>query len=448
MYPQTICIALLIFALIGCASPSVKPARPEPHSLGRDLPAFQAPHAGEVNSVPFEEPTGKVTLRQLLGLALLYHPELVAFSWEVRAQEASIIQAGLLPNPEVGVILENIGLNQEEATIQLSQLIELGGKRSKKVEVASLTRDLAGWDYEAKRLDILARVSQAFIGVLSAQENLMLTQETVRLSTEVTEVVKDRVKAGKVSPIEETRAKFALSSAQIDFNRAQKQLDAARKQLAASWGSTNPRFESVAGELASVRSIPTLEQLGQRLSQNPDLARWTAEISQRRAVVSVEKSQAVPDLHLSGGYRRFPESNDNALLFGITIPLPIFNRNQGRIEAADHRLHRAEEERRAAELRVTTALAEAYRALSISYGEIQILESDVLPGAESAFGAVNEGYRLGKFGLLEVLDSQRTFFSARSQHLNALTEYHLAVAEVERLIGEPLISTLATGEQK
>ena len=114
---------------------------------------------------------------------------------------------------------------------------------------------------------------------------------------------------------------------------------------------------------------------------------------------------------------------------------------------AEHRLKRAEEERRAAEVRVTTALAEAFRELSTSHAEVRSLEANVLPGAESAFEAVNEGYRLGKFGLLDVLDAQRTLFGARAQYLSALRGYHQAVAEVERLIGEPLNAVQNISEQ-
>ncbi|TAJ96823.1 MAG: TolC family protein [Candidatus Manganitrophaceae bacterium] len=260
----------------------------------------------------------------------------------------------------------------------------------------------------------------------------------MRLSKQVAGIVSERVRVGKVSPIEETRANVTLSAAQIELDRVQRQLGATRNRLAAGWGSTRPQFEKVEGDLASVSPIPTLEHLAQRLSQNPDLARWAVEISQRQAMIALEKSQAIPDLFISGGVRRFTDTNDNAFVVGVTIPLPIFNRNQGRIMEAEHRLRRAEEERRAAEVRVTTALAESYRALSTSHAEVRALEANVLPGAESAFEVVNEGYRLGKFGLLDVLDAQRTLFGARAQYLSALRGYHQAVAEVEGLVGEPL----------
>src|SRR5262245_38651601 len=133
---------------------------------------------------------------------------------------------------------------------------------------------------------------------------------------------------------------------------------------------------------------------------------------------------------------------------GAPIPLPLSNCNQATVLEARYRLAKAGEERRAAEAQVRAALAEAYGALSRAFVEATRLHNEVLPGAQRAFDAVSEGYRQGKFGLLDVLDAQRTLFEARGQYLEALAAYHQAVAEVEQLIGERLASvTDAPGSQ-
>jgi cobalt-zinc-cadmium efflux system outer membrane protein len=178
------------------------------------------------------------------------------------------------------------------------------------------------------------------------------------------------------------------------------------------------------------------------LSKNPDLARWATEMVHRQAVIDHEVSKAIPDITLSGGYRRLEETNDNAAVVGISIPLQVFNRNQGAFQAARHRLARIEAEKRAAQIRVNTTLAEAYNALTITYSQASSLKNEILPQTRSAFDAVTEGYRFGKFSFLEVLDSQRTLFNARSQYLAALSDYHKAVADVERVTGEPVAKFL------
>ena len=438
---------IILFFVVFLSLPAGMMARAEespsiPPPMGRDLPSFVA--SAPRQEIP-EEPTGTITLRQALASALMRNPELRAFSWEIRAREAAALQAGLLHNPTIGFDLQDLGTSaspngvpQPQGTLQLSQIIELGGKRTKRREAAALSRDLAGWDYESKRIDLFTQVAQGFTNLLRAQQQRNLTEETVRLAEETARVVSERVRAGKVSPIEEIRANVALASAGIERDRAEKALEVARRRLAATWGSVIPQFEKAEGTLGPVSPIPSLAQLAERISQNPELARWSTEIAQRRAAIGLERSRAVPDLTLMGGVRRYETTGDNVFIIGLSLPLPLFNRNQGAIQEARDRLTKGEEERRAAEVRVGSALSETYRALSSAHAEVTSLEKSVLPGAAQAFEAVNEGYRLGKFGLLDVLDAQRTFFNARAQHLRALAEYHQAVAEVERLIGEPL----------
>jgi len=440
-----LCISLPA-ALIGCAN--VQPnALPEPRPLGKEIPAFHAQINQEESlneALLPDEPTRILNLRESLALALLKNPELAAFSYKVRASEATIIQAGLLPNPEIGTFVENIGGSPTvtggvETTIELGQLIELGGKRSARMRVASLGHNLTEWDYETKRIEVLTSVSKAFTEVLSAQQRLILTEQIVDIAEQVAGTVSERVEAGKVSPIEETRTFATLSSIRIELEQAKRELEASRRRLTALWGNTDPQFEMAVGDFDSISSsIPSLDQLKERLSQNPELARWADEMSLREAVINLEKSKAIPDVTVMGGYRRFREGDENALVVGISVPLPLFNRNQGGILEARYQFSQSEREKQSAEARLATLLSEAQKTLSTTHTEVITLKDSVIPASQSAFDAINEGYRLGKFGFLNVLDAQRTLFDAKLRYLRALTDYHKAVADVEGLIGEPL----------
>ena len=130
------------------------------------------------------------------------------------------------------------------------------------------------------------------------------------------------------------------------------------------------------------------------------------------------------------------QTNNNAFVFELSIPIQLFDRNQGAIAEARHRLAKAKAEQRAVALKLNAALAGGYTRMANAHSRVTSLKTKILPGARTAFEAVNEGYRFGKFGYLEVLDSQRTWFNARSQFLDALAEYHKAVADVERLTGQ------------
>ena len=430
-------------------------APPSPRPLGRDLPVYQPPpgESGEPQAPAFENPVGAIALRDAVALALLHSPDLAAFAWETRAREARVLQAGKLPNPIVSVLLEDLGASridgpmaidassaavQPQTTIQLSQLVELGGKRAARRELAALDRDLAAWDYETARIDVFTQVTRAFFDVLAAQETVALTERTMQAVGEVRQSVGARVAAGAVSPIEETRAEISLAAVRVESEQARSLLGAARGRLAATWGSSEATFLSALGDLGEVPSLPTRENLLARLADNPYLARWAAEISQRQAALAFERSKGVPDLEVIAGYRRFTDLGSNALVIGGSISLPIFDRNQGGIEEASNRLSKAYEQRRAAEARVAAALADAYGALTSAHTAVTSLQAAVLPGAQQTFEAINEGYRLGKFGYLDVLDAQRTFIGASGQYLRALADYHKAAVEVERLIGAPL----------
>lgn len=397
-----------------------------------------------------EEPAGTLALSQALALALTQNPELAAYSWETRAQEAAALQASFFPNPTIGANAANFGnrvikgFDGDVVTLELSQLIELGGKRTARMEAASLTKELADWDYETKRIDVLTQVSQAFIDVLTAQQRLSLTQLTQELANQMLLTTSARVQAGKVSPVEETKAKVSFASAQFELLRAQREIEAARKRLAATWGSTEPRFDTVVGDLETIKAPPTLESLVQRIEKNPDLARWVTELTQRQALLTVEKSKAIPDVTATIGASKYLMPHDYALVVGFSMPLPIFNRNQGSIREAQHRLTRAEEDRRNAEVRITTLLNTLYQKLNTAYSEVSALRQAILPGAQSAYDAAREGYRFGKFGFLDVLDAQRTLFGAKNQNLLALSDYHKSVIDVERLIGGKLDETLAS----
>ena len=439
---------ILIIAVSGCATNPKMAAWPEPRPLGAGLLSYTI--SGEPPKAPsptpeYEEPKGVLTLRQALSLSLTRNPEIAAFGEEVRAGEARSLQASLLPNPEIDLAVENVGggdansgFETAETTVELSQLIELGAKGSKRFRVAALERDLAGWDYETKRLDIFTTTTIAFVDVLAAQERLRFAKETLRLSEQVFNTVAERVKAGKVSPLEEVKAAVTLSISRIQVETSDRNLKAARKRLASKWGSTSPRFEKAEGSLDVVGPLPSAEYANEVAAQSPEIARWDDEIRRRRAALSLERARRIPDLTISGGIRRFEETDDHAIVMGVSIPVPFFDRNQGGILEAESRLAKAKEEHRASETAVRTALAETYETLSSAHAQALGLKNEVLPATRLAFDAANEGYREGKFGFLQVLDAQRTLFEAKGEYIEALTRYHKSKANLERLIGQGL----------
>ncbi|CAN0543814.1 unnamed protein product, partial [Laminaria digitata] len=169
-----------MLGLMGCTA-TRDVAWPEPRPLGEVIPAYRPSDITRPSEELILDGDSTLALSDALGLALLYNPDLRAFGWEVRAREARMLQAGLPPNPEIGTEVENFNGSGElgsfdaaEVTFGLSQLVELGGDRLRRKQVAARERDLAGWDYETVRLDVLTETTQAFAMVLAAQERASL----------------------------------------------------------------------------------------------------------------------------------------------------------------------------------------------------------------------------------------------------------------------------------
>ncbi len=441
-------LAFMFISVVGCASMSVDEAFPEPRPLGRDVAPARAPHpdACEAGESPrIEEPVGELTARDALVLTLLGNPALAAFSWEVRAGEAAALSESRFPNPELDVEIENVGgggqgnaFGTSETTLLVSQLFETGGKRGRRARVSALEAELAGWDYEAKRLDVLTEATVAFAEVLAAQERSILAGETFDLSSELYSVVAARVEAGKAPPLEAARASVERSLNHIRMQKERRNLEAARKRLASFWGVTSPRFSRAAGKLEVAGELPAAARLDSLFERSPEVARWETEIVHRHAALSLAKSNRFPDLTLGAGIRWFEETDDRMAVFGLSVPVPLFDRNQGGVKEAEYLLAKAKAERRSVVVAVRVQLAQAYGALQSAHSEALALENVVLPVAKQALEAAREGYQRGKFGLKDVLDAQKTYAEVRYRCIEAFIEYQRARSAVERLIGQGL----------
>ena len=389
------------------------------------------------------EPNDVLVLGQTLALTLMHNPELKVFSLETRAAQARRLQAGLWPNSEIDIEVENVGGTGElsgfdgaETTIQLSQLIELGGKSQKRKKVASFGEELADLDYQAKRLAIFSEAAGAFIEVLEAQEKCRLSDELLKLSEESFAVVQKRVTAGKDSPVEKSRASVALANTKMSHRQTRRNLEYTRRKLASFWGQSEPLFRHAAGHLDKVEPLSTLDNLTNQLKLNPEYLRADTEISKSRAILELEKAKAVGDITMGAGVRRFEETDDNAFVFGVSIPLGISDKNQGAKQEAIYNLAKSREAKKATWLKLKNEFDQAHQEFSNSYSQATSLKNEILPAAIEMFDAATKAYQAGKVDYLNVLDAQRTLFDVKNQYIERLAAYHTARTDIERFIGD------------
>jgi cobalt-zinc-cadmium efflux system outer membrane protein len=396
----------------------------------------QIPQTGLESGAPrASEPAAPLTLNAALELALGANPELSAAGRELEALDATITQAQARPNPELSALIEDTRRETRTTTLQLNQPIELGGKRSARIEAAERGRDAASLELDAKRAEIRAVVTEAFFDVLVAQERLRLAQASVELAQRATGAAARRVTAGKVSPVEETRARVAEAAVRVEQAQAASEVTTARRRLAATWGNSSPRFERAEGDPEALPPLPSMADLNARLAASPNLLRARIEVDRRQSLAEVERSRSVPDMIVSLGGKRIEEQDLNQAILGVSIPIPIFDRNQGNLLEALRRTDKARDELSATGIRLSNELVQAHERLNTARQEVASLQRDILPGAQSAYDAATKGFELGKFSFLEVLDAQRTSFQAKSQYLRALAEAHRSAAEIERILG-------------
>ena len=441
-----LCLALLSSGMAGAAD--TNQTHPGKTRLRAELPAV-SPFNSENPDSPALTPssTSALTLEEALTLTLRQNPELQTFSGLIEARQGETQQAQALPNPEMGIEVENImgkddnrGLKSAETTFAVNQLIELGDKRRQRMRVAELKQQLAGFDLESARLEAIRTTSQAFFSTLSAQARVELARENLQLAEKILNTVHLRVKAGKASPIAESRARITVRQSRLTLKKEQHNLNAARRLLAAGWGATEkPHFQSTAGNLESISEPPAWSELQQRLEQNPKLARQATELELQESRLALAQAYGVPDMTLGGGVKRHEDNDDFTFLLGVSFALPVFDRNQGNIRTARAETGIRKKKELSEKVKLQASLRENYELLLAAYEEADLLRNSILPTAEANFSATDYGYRQGQFNFIDVLAAQKNLFEIREQLLDSLSDFHQHRLNIEALTGQKLV---------
>ncbi|MFW5906325.1 MAG: TolC family protein [Desulfobia sp.] len=385
-------------------------------------------------------PVKALTLEEALERALTANPELTAFRGKITKGKARLQQAGLYPNPDLAFELEGFGgsgnfqgTGNAERTLTIEQDILLGGKIKNRRRVKAEEIEYSRREMKILEQDIRKEVKQAFIKTAGARKAVKLQQELMDLSQRVHEAVRQKADAGRVSRIEAVKAEIELKNNLQILRTLNHRLERARKNLASFWGSEKPEFGKVTADLGSLPDLPSFADLKTGLRKSPDNSRFQTRKKLEQARHDLALARSKPDLKLSGGYRQIPETDDNAFIFEIAIPLQIFDRNQGNIKAAGLATEQVADQRAAALNTLDKKLNDAYQKALSDREEIQTLQEDIIPASREVFTAKKEGYQDGEFPFLELLDAQRVLFESQQRYNEALVSYHLAIAEIERI---------------
>ncbi|NHZ87129.1 MAG: TolC family protein [Planctomycetia bacterium] len=381
-----------------------------------------------------------LSIETAVNKAIENNPELQTLLKNIDARKAIKLQSRLKPNPELGFEAENIfgsngysGLNSGEMTASISHNILLAGKINKRVKVAEMEITLAEWDYESKRLEVITDIRRSFTKALITQKIINKNNELIQISNKLIQDLKARVEAGRISPAEVSRAQIILNMLQIDINRLEAEYDSAIFELTTLINAPDLPIELLKGEFKNIINIPDYDFLLANLNNNPDIKRFTGEYDKQKAVIKYEESKAIPDLTVSAGFKRMNDVSANTFLIGASIPLPIFNRNQGSIQEAQIRLNQTTKEFEAVKNKLTLQLKLYYNKLKTLISIAQKLKNESIPDAEKTFEIIQKGNLVGRFTMLDVLDAERTLFEIQNQYLDTLGNINIVVVEIEGL---------------
>ena len=387
-------------------------------------------------------PARGLSLDEALARAARSRFEISAIPREVQAGEGRVLQASVRPLPELDLETRNL---LEETSIEVSLLHERGGKREARIAAARADLEAIAAQAEVRRLDVGRQVRKAYTAVLAAEQSLVLTEEALALSRSLSDTVAEKVRAGAASPIEETRAAVRLHGAAAEVERARREVATARAEFALAVGDAGARSEPLEGRLPEETAAADPAPSTVPASTSPDVKLLDREISVRRSALAEEQARSARDLTWRASANHNRLDDEAWVTVGVEIPLFASGRNRGALAAAEADLGRAELERAALEQRLGAELEQAHAAVQSSAREAAILRGDVLAGAERAFATVQEGYRLGKFPYLDVLDASQVLLDARLQYTAALAALAQARIDVDRLLGKTSVpSTTGT----
>jgi cobalt-zinc-cadmium efflux system outer membrane protein len=388
----------------------------------------------------------RITLIDAVETALKNNSNLKAFEYEITSSEKQKIQAGLIPNPEANFEAEDFlggkelsGIKSSQYTLSGSQLFELGGKRSSRINLAENEIVSVKGNYELLKLDVISNVKLTYFSLYQIQKRIEQQRKFVELNEEILKTVSQRVKAGRTSPAEESKVKVALTNSRIELDRLQRNFSSVQSQLNSLIGTTEKNLMPATDLFDTLSTPPKKEDILQDLEKIPSIKNLNNETNFRKAQLQLEESLAIPDLMVSLGLRYLNELKTNSFVAGISIPLPIFNRNQGNIQAAEVRLEQMAAIKNTQRLNVIAQLNTIYNNLMSAYNNSQQLKNSIIPEAAEAYEIIRQGYLQGRFAFIDLLDAQRTLIEAQTQYLLELSDYYNSLIEIEKITGKNLL---------
>lgn len=379
--------------------------------------------------------------------------ELIAERYNIDMAEAEVIQARLFENPVIS-LEQNVynRLNgkyfdmgrEGEAVVEVEQLIYIAGQRNKRVRVEKLNKEMAVYQFEEVLRTLRSELNTKFIELYYTEKSLSVYDKEIDYLQRLLGVMKEQNEKGNISLLEKSRIQALLLSLQQERNETSNRVISLQGDMKLLLGLNatevfEPVFDEAVLKQVDIASIPFIE-LNNRLAERPDIKMARTNIQVSRANVSLQKSLAFPEVSLKGAYDRAGNFCDNYFAIGLSVSVPIFNRNQGNIKSARlsvlQNTNREELARKQAENELFTSYARLEKAIKLYNTSNYELERDF----EKIIDGVNSNYSKRNISLLEFIDYYQAYKETCLQLYQTQKDVFLAMEDINTVTGSDVFN--------
>ena len=444
--PRSACL-IIFLVMTGCVSTGGRTPDYVSRLNGTDA-GMSIARAGEPSSRKneIEEMLQKteLSLEDLLRIAELNNPKVRAAWNDVGAAAGRAWQAELYPNPSLefeaeGIPADEVGLGRSENKVAIVQPLILGGRRSEAISAAALEHDARRLLVQHKLRKTQSEIRRVHVNVMYLKRAILLYAELGDIAQRTFQVARTRVEAQAAPESEMIKAQIDVHELELGKRRLQRLLKASSEQLTSLLGGVRVPVEIIGGRL--LRDLPELDidklQIAVR-ERHPAVFAANRDVEAANRRTDQARAERIPDVGVRLAYGRDAATDENFVEAGISIPLPLFNRNQGRILESRHLASKA---KRDAELLVNNLLSElamSHASYMTARDEVKTLQNQIVPAARKALQQAKEGYQAGKIGFLDLLDAQRTLTRGQRSLLESVKDMNVARAELWKIVGREI----------
>jgi cobalt-zinc-cadmium efflux system outer membrane protein len=386
-----------------------------------------------------------LSIKTACALAVNHHPSLATYPMDRRAADARILQATRIPNPELAIDAEDFfgtggvsGLSSSVLNALFTQVIERGGKREARTDAARSEGRVMDAEYEIRRRNVIQQTGELYIEAVAARENFRFLEASLKRSKDTANLVSQLSEAGRVTISAVQQAELEVQKTELKLAQADKASERASQALTAQWGDSRSSLVTDQRIDAPPAHLDSKSSQKQGLTKHPKIRHAQAQVQQSEALLKLAKANRLGDLGVSGGLRRDNGSDEVSGLFGLSLPLPVFDKRKDAIAEMTALSEKARTELAGAQRELDTEFSLAWSDLASAHQTAGKIQSDLLPTSSALFKSAEESFRAGKITSLEYLAAQQQFQDIRGKWLEARRDYQINAARVQALTNRSL----------